>query len=103
MHEQKVYALLGFAQRAGALASGNTAVESALRRGAARLLVIACDASEQTAERLSARAKARRVPVVRFGTKAGLGAAVGKAQRAAVAVCARGFAESIVRLLREEN
>lgn len=103
MDESKVYTLLGFAQRSGALASGETAVASTLRRGSAKLLVMATDVSKNTEERLIAMAEGRSVPIVRFGTKASLGLAVGKAQRAALAVLDAGFARSIRGVLREGN
>ncbi|MEM5770693.1 MAG: ribosomal L7Ae/L30e/S12e/Gadd45 family protein, partial [Bacillota bacterium] len=47
MHIQ-VRNLLGLAQRAGKLLSGEGTVESALRRGKVKLLIIAEDASANT-------------------------------------------------------
>lgn len=95
--------MIGFAQRAHAVVSGETAVTLSLRRGAAKLLIVAEDVSENTLSRLRSMATGRNIPYVRFGTKESLGWATGKAQRSALAIEDRQFARTIRGLLREEN
>lgn len=93
--------MLGFAQRAGGVASGETAVALSLARGKARLLILAEDASEGTVSRLRSLARERSVISITFGTKESLGHAIGKAPRAALAIENRRFAQTLKGLLTE--
>lgn len=99
----QVYTLLGFAQRARALVSGETAVVASLRRSSARLLIVAEDASDNTRDRLFSLAKGRKIPCVQLGTRESLGQAIGKSHRAALAIEDEHFARTIHESLREEN
>lgn len=91
--------LLGFAQAAGALVSGETACELALRRGELRLLLIASDASPRTRDRLLHLANRHQVAWVEHGTKDELGAWIGKSPRAAVGVKEAQFARALSKAL----
>ena len=92
-----VAALLGFAQNAGRLATGLDAALRAVRSRRARLLVLAEDASERLGERVREAAAAARIPLVRWGTKAGLGALLGRRDVGVVAVCDAGFAGALLK------
>ncbi len=85
-------AVLGFAQAAGKLASGDGAVERALRHGRAVLVVVAEDAGPATVRRFEALCAAKGVPWMRWGRKAALGAWLGQRPRAVLAVCDPHFA-----------
>lgn len=91
--------VLGFAQAAGKLTSGDGASERALRRGAVQLLLLAADAGPTTVRRFERLAEAKRVPIVRWGLKADLGMWIGERPRAVIAVCdphfARMFEEAV--------
>lgn len=93
--EAHVQGLLGVARKAGRVRSGATQVEEALARGGLALLVVATDAEPATVEAFSSRAAAASVPVARFGTKEGLGGAIGKEHRAVVGVADPGIAAKI--------
>lgn len=95
----RVEALLGFAQNAGCLISGSEAVERALLRGRARLLVIAGDAAPRLRRRVEALAKERGIPVREWGTKSRIGRAIGRPDRGVVAVCENGFARALDKAL----
>lgn len=88
--------VLGFAQAAGKLASGEAAGERALRRGRARLVLVAADAGRTTTNRIVRLAEAKGVDWLRWGDKENLGAWIGERPRAVIAVCDPHFA----RLLR---
>lgn len=100
---KRAESLLGFAQRAGALVSGETAVLISLRRSLTRLLIVAEDASHNTQDRLLSLAKRRNIPCVRLGTRESLGLAIGKSPRSALAIEDAHFARTIHEFLREEN
>jgi ribosomal protein L7Ae-like RNA K-turn-binding protein len=87
--------LLGLAQRAGAVVKGTDATRSALRRGQARLVILATDGSETQQEKVLPLASAQGVPWRRLGSMDELGGALGTGPLAAVAVTERAFAGEI--------
>lgn len=86
--------VLGFAQAAGKLTSGDGASERALRRGVVRLLVIAEDAGANTLRRFQRLADEVRVPLMRWGSKLKLGNSIGERPRAVIAICDSHFART---------
>lgn len=92
-------ALLGFAQKAGRVVSGFTAVLRAIDGRKAELIVVAGDASSRTRRGVEEAAREGRVPVVTWGSMADLGKAVGKPDRAVVAICDSGFARALLEKL----
>lgn len=89
--------LLGFAQKAGRLITGSTAVLRALPKGKVKLLLLAEDASERLAHKVRDAASNNDVPVVVWGTKERIGAVVGKRDLGVLAVCDAGFASALQR------
>jgi ribosomal protein L7Ae-like RNA K-turn-binding protein len=88
-------ALLGLAERAGALAKGTDAARRALRRGDACLVLLAEDGSEVQRQKLVPLAQRRGVPVRTLGSRAELGAVLGRGPLAAVVVTRPRFAEEL--------
>lgn len=95
--------MLGLCQRAGKLASGDLAVELALKKRKADLLILAEDASERTQDKILSLARSVGVPCYRAGTRDELGSALGKAHRAAVAIQSRDFTNGIRGILEKEG
>lgn len=95
--------VLGFAQAAGKLASGEAACERAVRRGQARLVLVAADAGRTTAKRLARLAGEHGVDWVRWGNKAALGAWIGQRPRAVIAVCDAHFARLLKAAVTNEG
>lgn len=103
--EQGIYTLLGFAQKAGRLTSGNDAVRLQLARGGVRLVLLAQDLSGNSRdafmnnfERLAAGNK-NPVDVWLFGRKDELGWSAGKAARGIWAVSDENFAAGMISKL----
>ena len=94
--------MLGLAQKAGRIASGETAAESAVKSGNTYLLIVAADASDGSSKHWTDMTAYRKIPQVKWGSKEELGRAVGKAQRSALAVTDEGFARRIREMLQEE-
>lgn len=94
-----ITSLLGIAQKAGRLVAGGDAVIRAMAAGRVCLLVLAQDASKRLARKVTQVAAEEDVPIRRWGTKAQLGAAVGKRDLGVLAVCDVGFAGAIQREL----
>jgi ribosomal protein L7Ae-like RNA K-turn-binding protein len=100
---QSLRLMLGLCQRAGKLASGDMAVEQTLKKGKARLLILAEDVSERTRERFLWLAERAQVPCYQAGTREELGEALGKPHRAVVAVQSEEFTRGIVGILSKEG
>lgn len=91
--ERRVLALLGLARRAGRAAVGSESVRGAARRGELAAALLARDAGSNAAGRVRALLEARGVPWIRCGTRAQLGAAVGRGPVAVVGFTDRRLAE----------
>ena len=95
----RVYGYLGLAVRGGNLAGGEFAVSEAIRTRRAKLVIIAEDASDNTAEKAVNQCTYYNIPYRRFGTKDALGNRTGKASRALLAVLDGKMAAHIDALL----
>lgn len=93
-----VWRILGLAVRAGKVQTGAEAAEQAVRHKKARLVLIAADAADNTADQLLSRCQRDKIPVRRLGSKAELGHWTGKAERAVAVVLDAGFADRILEL-----
>lgn len=96
---EKAFGMLGLSTRAGKSVSGEFAVETALKRGQAKLVILSEEASNNTVKHFTDMAVYRHVPVVHLGSKEELGKYCGKSYRSAAAVTDKGFAERIAQLL----
>lgn len=96
--DQRVGALLSGARGAARLAIGTDGVEAAFASGQAALILLASDARAAAEAGFLARAGAKG-KVVLWGTKAGIGRALGRTDTALVAVTDTGFANAIARTI----
>lgn len=97
--KQKLLGCIGLAMKAGALKSGETMTEEAIRSGKAKLCFVACDASDNTKKKFSDHCSYYHVPLVMCLTKEEMGKAVGKEYRASIAVTDKGFADLLRKKL----
>lgn len=93
------FRLLGLARRAGGVQSGTDAARRAIRRGEARVVLMAGDASSVQLDKIRSALRNRPIPRGTLGDRAMLGAAVGRGPVSAVAVTAASFAERLRDLL----
>ena len=97
MNETKFKNLLGMAQRAGKVLSGDFVAEKAIKRGNGPLALLATDCAKNNAEKYIWLAQQYDVPLRNVLTKAELGHAIGKEQRAIVLVNDVGFAKAMLK------
>ncbi|MNI84071.1 putative ribosomal protein YlxQ [compost metagenome] len=90
---------MGLAMRAGKVVHGDQAVLDAVRSKEAKLVVVATDASDNTRKKVADKCSHYQIPLVEYGVRDDLGAAIGKESRVVVAVTDAGFA----RLLTESQ
>jgi ribosomal protein L7Ae-like RNA K-turn-binding protein len=100
---QKIFSMIGFAQKAGKISSGTMAARSSLIRQRAYLLIMSYDISENTRESLVTVCKKQKIPWVTLGNKFELGTSAGKAYRVAVTINDPGMANSIIELLQSRG
>ena len=95
MSEKRLFGLIGIAEKAGKTASGEFAAEQALKAGKACLLILAEDASANTQKKFRDLCERVRCPLAVFGSKTELAHAIGKEERACVAILDQGLAAAI--------
>ncbi|MBN1478945.1 hypothetical protein EH223_14735 [candidate division KSB1 bacterium] len=95
MSEEKIKALFGFANKAGKLAPGRSAVTTAYFRKKLAAVVIATDASEK----LKTLASDFGVQVLQYATKDELGQMLGRNETGIIGILDEGFAQSIQRAM----
>lgn len=103
MKQNKIFSLLGIAMRGHNLVSGEFQTLDAIKKGSAMLVIIAEDASDNTRKLFTDKCSFYEVPVISYGTKEGLGRAIGKDLRSSLGVCDAGLADAIIKRLREEE
>lgn len=103
MLQNKIYSLLGLAQRGGHVASGGFMVENSVKSGKTCLVIIATDASENTRNKFSNMCAYRQIPIIFFGTGEELGHAIGKEMRISIAVTDQGLAGAILKQMNDST
>lgn len=100
MQNDRILSGLGLAQKAGKTASGEYAVEKAVKSRLAFLVIVAADASGNTKKKMKNMTGFYHTPMYFYGTKEALGACIGKEYRSMAAVLDRGFAAAIEKQLK---
>jgi len=99
MKNQSWMNLLGLANRARKVISGEELVLKEVRNHKAKLVLISEDASPNTMKKVTDKCHFYHVPVVKVKDRYQLGLAIGKGQRVVVAVIDQGFAEKLHQML----
>lgn len=99
MKQDKALAMIGMAQRAGKVASGEFSTEKAVKTGKAALVIVADDSSDNTKKMFSDMCRYYNVPIYFYSSKETLGHSIGKQFRASLAVLDEGFGNTIKKHL----
>lgn len=91
---ERLFGLLGIAQRAGALITGTALVLKAIQSHRVALVVMAADTGAATKKKVTDKGRFYSVPVLEFGTRETLSRAIGK-ERSLIGVTQAGFAKKI--------
>ena len=100
MKQDKILSMLGLAEKAGKIASGEFSTEKAVKSYQAFLVVVASDASDNTKKMFRNMCSFYEVPMYIYGTKEELGHHIGKQYRASLAVTEEGFSRSLEEKLK---
>ena len=105
-NRDKVLSLIGLSMKAGRCTSGEMMTENETKAGKAKLVIVASDASENTKKKFKKfrdMCKFYRVPICFYGDKDTLGHAMGKEFRASLAILDEGFADGILKELKNRE
>lgn len=97
----KILSMISMSKKAGKLISGEFLCENALKGKKANLLIIAEDASNNTKEKFHNMCFSKNVDYIIMFKKEELGNAIGGYQRATIAICDKGFAAAINKLIKQ--
>lgn len=95
--------MIGLAQKAQKVASGEFSTEKAVKEGRAELVIVSLEASDNTKKKFRNMCAYYKVPLYFYGTKAELGWAIGREFRASLAVTDMGLAKAVQKQLPKEN
>ncbi|MDQ0270186.1 YlxQ family RNA-binding protein [Cytobacillus purgationiresistens] len=99
MKVNKWMSLLGLANRARKITSGEELTVKDIRNGKAKLILLSADASANTAKKVTDKCKSYQVPYRIVENREILGHAIGKEARVVVAILDDGFAKKLLTLL----
>jgi len=92
--KDKIIGMLGLAERAGKLVTGESKALEAVRSGKAYICIVASDASENTKKLFHDKCAYNHVPICEYGTKISLG-------HASMVLCDENFAKGLNKLLTD--
>jgi ribosomal protein L7Ae-like RNA K-turn-binding protein len=99
MKSKQWMSLLGLANRARKIISGEELAVKEIRSGRAKLILLAADASNNTTKKITDKCNFYHIPIKIVENRELLGQAIGKEARVVVAVLDGGFAGKLVTLL----
>lgn len=97
----KVYSFIGLAKKAGKLVSGDENCTKTIKSGKALLVLVAENASENTAKKFNDACVYRKVPFYRFGKKEEFGRLLGKEVRSVIVITDNNFAKKLSELIMD--
>lgn len=103
MKQDKWKSLLGLANRARKVISGEELVVNEIRKSRAKLVILSNDASNNTAKKIKDKCGSYSVPLCIANDRYSLGQSIGKTERVVVAVLDEGFSTKLKQLLDESN
>ena len=94
MNRNKILGLLGLAEKAGKVRSGEVSTEKAVKSG---LVIVSEESSDNTKKMFRNMCTYYKVPYFEFGNKEELGHILGKQMRASLAVIDPNFSEALLK------
>ena len=97
MDKKGALTLLGFAQKSGKLAAGESAVEVLMKKGKVKLLLLAEDQPDKGQQKWCRLAEEQGIEAIVFATKEELGQAIGLSPRSIVGIRDEQMAKAILQ------
>lgn len=99
LKQDKILSMIGLAQRAGKVASGEFSTEKAVKQHKASVVIVALDSSDNTKKNFRNMCTYYNVPYYEYSDKVTLGHSIGKEFRASLAVLDENFGNQIQKQL----
>lgn len=96
----KVLGMLGLAYRAGKLVSGEFSTERLIKKGKAKLVIVAEDASDNTKKFFRDKCTYYNIEMRIYGSREKLGRAIGKEIRASIGISDENFSKELDKRIR---
>lgn len=93
----KIYGLIGLARRAGKVSFGTESSKEEIKKGKAKLVLIAEDCSKKTQKNMEELAKMYQVPVRIVGTIEDLSQSIGQENKVIIVIKEENFAKEILK------
>lgn len=102
MMKNNIYGLLGISAKAGKLVSGMDATVDNIKRGRVKLIILAEEASEKTKKEMNYYSEKNNIKLIVYGNIDENSHAIGKKNRAIIAILDDGLANSILKEIERE-
>ncbi len=99
MKPDKALQMIGMAQRAGSVCSGEFMTETSVKEAQAFLVIVAKDASENTQKKFRNMCDFYEVPYRVYGDRETLGHCIGKEFRASLSITNEGLSAQIIKII----
>lgn len=99
--QDNILLTLGLAKKSGNIVSGEFSTEKAIKSRKAFLVIVAEDASDNTKKKFTDKCSFYKVPIFFYSDKESIGKALGQEMRTSVALTDEGFANSLIKKLKE--
>lgn len=100
MKSADIYSLLGIAQRARKLISGQDSVERGVNAGKVFLIIISKGTSKHTRKKMYNLSRNKNVPILIWGNSEDLGQSIGRERRKVIGITDKGIAREISRRIK---
>lgn len=97
--QNKVLGLIGLSAKAGKIEYGADAVEEAIKRKKAKLVIVAEDAADRTKEKFKFLCNKSNIYYVIFGEKEIISKAIGKNNKAIIAIKDKNLSDEIYKII----
>lgn len=94
-----MYSMISLCAKAGRLVSGGFSVEKAVKEKKAYVVIVACDASENTKKLFNQKCNYYKIPYFETADKDTLGRLIGKEMRTSIAILDEGFGNQIIKYM----
>lgn len=98
-HNQKILGLLGICTKAGEIVFGTDACKEAIQKNKVHLVLVAEDASDRTKRNFEFLCETQKLAYQCFGTIEELSKAIGKKNKAVIAIKNQSLAKELVKII----
>lgn len=95
----KVLGMIGLATKAGAMKYGADVVEENIKKGKAKIVIIAKDASQRTKNNFEMLCQNKNIPFVVLCSKEEISKAIGKTNKAVITIINKSFSDEIKKII----